>query len=61
MSGFDGSKKRLKQRHKMGCPANIAEGAERNSRPDFIRFLNIAKGSAMPQCLINCPKLNTED
>lgn len=26
--------------------SNIAEGAERSSRPDFIRFLNIAKGSA---------------
>ncbi len=26
--------------------SNIAEGAERSSIPDFIRFLNIAKGSA---------------
>ena len=26
--------------------SNIAEGAERNSTADFIRFLNIAKGSA---------------
>jgi four helix bundle protein len=26
--------------------SNIAEGAERDSGPDFIRFLNIAKGSA---------------
>ena len=26
--------------------SNIAEGAERNSAPDFIRFLHIAKGSA---------------
>ena len=26
--------------------SNIAEGAERSSKPDFIRFLNIAKGSA---------------
>jgi four helix bundle protein len=26
--------------------SNIAEGAERNSTSDFIRFLNIAKGSA---------------
>ena len=40
--------------------SNVAEGAECNSKPDFIRFLNVAKGSAMPPCLINCPKLNTE-
>ena len=26
--------------------SNIAEGAERDTGPDFIRFLNIAKGSA---------------
>ena len=26
--------------------SNIAEGAERNSKPDFIRFIHIAKGSA---------------
>ena len=26
--------------------SNIAEGAERSSIPDFVRFLNIAKGSA---------------
>ena len=26
--------------------SNIAEGAERSSTADFIRFLNIAKGSA---------------
>lgn len=26
--------------------SNIAEGAERATGPDFVRFLNIAKGSA---------------
>jgi len=26
--------------------SNIAEGAERNSTPDFVRFIHIAKGSA---------------
>jgi len=26
--------------------SNIAEGSERNSHPDFKRFINIAKGSA---------------
>ncbi|MBL7205748.1 MAG: four helix bundle protein, partial [Desulfobacteraceae bacterium] len=30
----------------VSIPSNIAEGAERNSRPDFIRFIHIAKGSA---------------
>ena len=29
----------------MSIPSNIAEGYERDSRNDFIRFLNIAKGS----------------
>ncbi|MGE3298755.1 MAG: four helix bundle protein, partial [Porticoccaceae bacterium] len=30
----------------LSIASNIAEGAERNSPPDFIRFLHIAKGSA---------------
>lgn len=33
-------------RSAVSIPSNIAEGAERNSRPDFIRFIHIAKGSA---------------
>jgi len=41
--------------------SNIAEGSERDSRPDFIRFLRIAKGSAAElrtQCYI-AVRLNT--
>lgn len=30
----------------VSIPSNIAEGAERDSKTDFIRFLHIAKGSA---------------
>lgn len=30
----------------VSIPSNIAEGAERNSKRDFIHFLYIAKGSA---------------
>ena len=33
------------QRASISVPSNIAEGAERDSKPDFIRFLRISKGS----------------
>ena len=33
-------------RSAVSIASNIAEGAERNSIPDFVRFLHIAKGSA---------------
>lgn len=33
-------------RSAISIPSNIAEGAERDSKPDFARFLHIAKGSA---------------
>ncbi|GBD97521.1 MAG TPA: four helix bundle protein [Nitrospirae bacterium] len=33
-------------RSSVSIPSNISEGSERNSIPDFRRFLNIAKGSA---------------
>lgn len=34
------------QRSSISVPSNIAEGCERDSKLDFIRFLRIAKGSA---------------
>lgn len=33
------------QRSSVSIPSNIAEGAERDSEGDFIRFLRISKGS----------------
>jgi four helix bundle protein len=33
-------------RSAVSVPSNVAEGAERDSRKDFIRFLRISKGSA---------------
>ncbi|MBK1833411.1 four helix bundle protein [Roseibacillus ishigakijimensis] len=33
-------------RSSLSIPSNIAEGAERNSKKEFCRFLHIAKGSA---------------
>lgn len=34
------------QRAAVSIPSNIAEGCERDTSPEFIRFLRIAKGSA---------------
>ena len=33
-------------RSAVSIPSNLAEGAERNSIPEYIRFIHIAKGSA---------------
>jgi len=67
---FHGSKdyalKDQVQRSAISIPSNIAEGAERPSRPDFLRFLGYSKGSCgelRTQLMIHlgvCRDLNIE-
>ena len=45
-NGSDYGLKNQMTRSAVLIASKIAEGAERNSAPDFIRFLHIAKGSA---------------
>ena len=40
------------QRAALSVPSNVAEGYERNSNKEFVRFLNISKGS--------CAELRTQ-
>ena len=42
----DYSIKEQMTRAAVSVPSNISEGAERNSKQEFIRFLHISKGSA---------------
>lgn len=50
------------QRSSVGIPSNIAEGAKRGHRLEFIQFLSIANGSAseLETQLLLCQKLYPE-